>query len=37
LRHVQNVTFDSCTTTVQNTDARQELVTDDVSGQVGSP
>jgi hypothetical protein len=37
LRHVQNVTFDSCSTSVQATDARQELVTDDVSGQVGSP
>lgn len=37
LRHVSNVTFDSCTTSVQATDARQEIVTDDVSGQVGTP
>ncbi len=37
LRHVNGVTFDSCTTNVAATDARQELVTDDVSALGGSP
>src|SRR6185312_718790 len=37
LRHVQGVTFDSCTTSVAATDARMPLVTDDVSGQIGAP
>jgi glycosyl hydrolase family 28 len=37
LRHVQGVTFDSCTTTLANPDARGALVTDDVSGISGSP
>jgi Glycosyl hydrolases family 28 len=37
LRHVQGVTFDGCTTTAAATDARQELVTDDVGGLVGAP
>jgi hypothetical protein len=37
MRHVTGVTFANCTTTASTTDARQELVTDDVAGQVGSP
>jgi len=37
LRHVAGVSFTSCTSTVQNTDARPKLVTDDVSGLVGAP
>jgi hypothetical protein len=37
LRHVQGVTFDSCTTSVVNPDARPETVTDDVSGLSGMP
>ena len=37
LRHVQGVTFDSVTSTLAATDARQKLVTDDVSGLTGSP
>ena len=37
LRHVQNVTFDSCTSTLANPDARQKLVTSDVTGVTGSP
>ncbi|HEX4449904.1 MAG TPA: glycosyl hydrolase family 28 protein [Kofleriaceae bacterium] len=37
LRHVQGVTFDTCTTTPAATDARQELVTDDVGGLTGAP
>jgi len=37
LRHVQGVTFDTCTTTVASTDARSALVTSDVTGQTGSP
>ena len=37
LRHVQGVTFASSTTTVASPDARQVLVTDDVTGLVGSP
>lgn len=37
LRHVQGVTFDACTSTAATTDARQKLVTDDVSGLVGAP
>jgi hypothetical protein len=37
LRHVQGVTFDSVTSTVAASDARQTLVTDDVGGLVGSP
>jgi polygalacturonase len=37
MRHVQGVTFDACTTTVAATDARMQVVTDDVSGQIGAP
>jgi Glycosyl hydrolases family 28 len=37
LRHVQGVTFDSCTTTAAGSDARQELVTDDVGALAGAP
>ncbi|HEY1558415.1 MAG TPA: glycosyl hydrolase family 28 protein [Kofleriaceae bacterium] len=37
VRHVRGLTFDTCTTTVANADARGELVTDDVTGLVGSP
>jgi hypothetical protein len=37
LRHVQGVTFDTCTTTAAGSDARQELVTDDVGGLTGMP
>jgi MYXO-CTERM domain-containing protein len=37
LRHVQGITFDSCTTTVANPDVRQEMVTDDVGGLSGTP
>ncbi len=37
LRHVQNVSFDSCTTTLANPDVRPELATDDVTGLSGSP
>ena len=37
LRHVTGVGFTSCTTAVATTDARQMIVTDDVSGLVGSP
>jgi hypothetical protein len=37
LRHVAGATFTSCTTKVAATDARQALVTDDVTGLVGSP
>lgn len=37
LRHVENVTFVSCTTTAANPDVRQELVHDDVSGLLGGP
>ena len=37
LRHVQGATFSACTTTVASPDSRQELVTDDVTGLVGSP
>jgi polygalacturonase len=37
MRHVQGVTFDACTTTVAATDARMQLVTDDVAGQIGTP
>jgi hypothetical protein len=37
LRHVDGVHFDSCRTTIANPDARQLLVTDDVTGRVGSP
>ena len=37
LRHVTGVTFDACTTTLANTDARAELVTDDASGISGTP
>ncbi len=37
LRHVSGVGFANCTTAVATPDARQELVTDDVSGLVGSP
>jgi hypothetical protein len=36
-RHVNGVTFTSVTSSVATTDARQKLVTDDVSGLVGSP
>jgi hypothetical protein len=37
LRHVAGVSFTGCTTSVAATDARPEIVTDDVTGQVGSP
>ncbi len=37
LRHVSGVTFTNVTSSVANTDARQKLVTDDVSGVVGAP
>ncbi len=37
LRHVSGVTFTSCTTSAAATDARQKLVTTDVSGLVGAP
>ncbi|HEY1548142.1 MAG TPA: glycosyl hydrolase family 28 protein [Kofleriaceae bacterium] len=37
LRHVQGVTFDTCTTTAAGSDARQELVTDDVGALTGMP
>ncbi|HUJ61232.1 MAG TPA: glycosyl hydrolase family 28 protein [Kofleriaceae bacterium] len=37
LRHVQGVTFQNVTSNVAASDARQKLVTDDVSGQTGSP
>jgi hypothetical protein len=37
LRHVSGVTFTNCTTSVVNADARQKLVTTDVSGLVGMP
>ena len=37
LRHVEGVTFASCATTSGAYDARQEVVTDDVTGLVGSP
>ncbi len=37
LRHVQNITFDACTTTAANPDARQKLVTSDVTGLSGAP
>ena len=37
LRHVQGVTFDTCATTAAGSDARQELVTDDVGGLTGMP
>jgi hypothetical protein len=37
LRHVQGVTFASCTTTAATTDARPVLATDDVGGMTGSP
>jgi hypothetical protein len=37
LRHVVGVTFANCTTSVAASDARQELVTDDVTGLAGSP
>ena len=37
LRHVDGVTFASCTSTVVATDVRQKLVTDDVAGVVGAP
>ncbi len=37
LRHVEGVTFSSCSSAVASPDARQELVTDDVSGLIGSP
>jgi hypothetical protein len=37
LRHVAGATFTNCTSSVAATDARQKLVTDDVSGLVGAP
>ncbi len=37
LRHVQNITFDACTTTAANPDARPKLVTNDVMGLTGAP
>ncbi len=37
LRHVAGVTFTNCTATPAATDARQMLVSDDVSGLTGSP
>jgi hypothetical protein len=37
LRHVTGVTFTSCTSAAAATDARQKLVTDDVSGLTGAP
>jgi hypothetical protein len=37
LRHVQGVTFDSCSSAAASADVRQGLVTDDVSGLSGSP
>jgi len=37
LRHVNGVTFDSCTTNVAMADARSMLVSDDVSALAGSP
>jgi hypothetical protein len=37
LRHVQGVAFDACTTSVAAADARPMIVTDDVSGLVGTP
>jgi hypothetical protein len=37
LRHVDGVTFSNCRATVAATDARQKLVTDDVTNLTGSP
>ncbi|HZS41959.1 MAG TPA: glycosyl hydrolase family 28 protein [Polyangia bacterium] len=37
LRHVAGVTFSSCASTAAATDARQKLVTDDVTGLTGAP
>ncbi len=37
LRHVAGVSFSACTSSVAATDARQALVSDDVTGLVGSP
>ena len=37
LRHVQGVTFETVTSAVATSDARQKLVTEDVSGLVGMP
>lgn len=37
LRHVNGVTFSSCSSTLINSDVRQKMVTSDVSGLVGSP
>jgi len=37
VRHVANIAFTNCTSTPGATDARQKLVTDDVSGLVGTP
>jgi hypothetical protein len=37
LRHVTGVTFTAVTSTLAATDARQKLVTDDVSGLAGAP
>jgi polygalacturonase len=37
LRHVNGATFTSCTSTAAAADARQKLVTDDVSALTGSP
>ncbi len=37
LRHVNGVTFSSCSSVLINSDVRQKMVTSDVSGLVGSP
>lgn len=37
LRHVNGVTFDACTSNVAAADARQKMVTSDVTGVVGAP
>jgi hypothetical protein len=37
MRHVDGVTFNSCSSTLINSDVRQKLVTSDVSGLFGSP
>ncbi len=37
LRHVNGVTFRSCTSSLESADVRKKLVTDDVTGLSGSP
>jgi polygalacturonase len=37
LRHVQGVTFDTVTSSLAASDAREKVVTDDVAARVGSP